>query len=124
MFKDAQAFSSFSVNDIAAAKDFYTQTLGLAISEPMGQLRLELAGGGTVLVYAKPDHVPATFTVLNFQVPNVAQAVAELTRRGVKFEHYPELKTDAQGIARDERGPFIAWFKDPAGNIISVLEVR
>ena len=124
MFNYTQAFSSFSVNDIAAAKAFYSQTLGLAISEPMGQLRLELAGGGTVLVYHKPDHTPAGFTVLNFQVADIAQTVADLTRRGVKFEHYPELQTDAQGIAHDERGPFIAWFKDLAGNILSVLEAR
>jgi predicted enzyme related to lactoylglutathione lyase len=124
MFKDTQAFSSFSVNDIAAAKASYAGTLGLAISEPMGQLRLALAGGGIVLIYAKPDHVPATFTVLNFQVADIDQAVADLNRRGVRFEHYPELKTDAQGIARDERGPFIAWFKDPAGNILSVLQAR
>ena len=122
MFKDSKAFSGFSVNDLAAAKAFYGGTLGLPVSEPMGQLRLELAGGGTVFVYAKPDHVPATFTILNFPVKDIDQAVAELTRRGVAFEHYPELKTDAKGIARDERGPAIAWFKDPAGNILSVLQ--
>jgi len=124
MFKATPAFSSFSVNDLATAKTFYAQTLGLTVSEPMGQLRLELAGGGTVLIYHKPDHTPAPFTVLNFQVPDVEQAVTELSRHGVKFEHYPELKTDERGIARDERGPFIAWFKDPAGNIISVLQAR
>jgi predicted enzyme related to lactoylglutathione lyase len=122
MFKDSKAFSGFSVNDIAAAKAFYGETLGLPVSEPMGRLRLALAGGGTVFVYAKPDHVPATFTVLNFPVKDIDQAVAELTRRGVAFEHYPQLGTDAQGILRDKRGPWIAWFKDPAGNILSVLQ--
>jgi predicted enzyme related to lactoylglutathione lyase len=122
MFKDSKAFSGFSVDDIAAAKAFYGETLGLAVSEPMGQLRLALAGGATVFVYAKPDHAPATFTVLNFPVADIDQAVAELTRRGITFERYPELGTDAQGIARAPVGPKIAWFKDPAGNILSVLQ--
>jgi predicted enzyme related to lactoylglutathione lyase len=90
----------------------------------MGQLSLELSGGGQVFVYAKPDHVPATFTVLNFQVDDIEQAVQALKTRGVKFEHYPDLQTDAQGIARAEGGPMIAWFKDPAGNILSVLQDR
>jgi len=122
MFKDSEAFSGFSVNDKAAAKAFYGDTLGLVLSEPMGDLRLELAGGGRVFVYAKPDHIPATFTVLNFPVKDIDAAVAELTRRGVAMEHYPKLGTDAQGILRDKRGPSIAWFKDPAGNILSVLQ--
>jgi predicted enzyme related to lactoylglutathione lyase len=122
MFKDSKAFSGFSVNDKAAAKAFYGETLGLVLSEPMGELRLELAGGGRVFVYAKPDHVPATFTVLNFPVKDIDAAVDELTRRGVVFEHYPKLGTNAQGILRDKRGPSIAWFKDPAGNILSVLQ--
>jgi len=124
MFKDAPAFSSFSVNDIAAAKAFYADTLGVTVSEQMGRLMLLLAGGGQVMIYARPDHAPAAFTVLNFHVADIGQAVAELTRRGVTFEHYPELKTDAQGIVHDKRGPYIAWFKDPAGNIVSVLEAR
>jgi predicted enzyme related to lactoylglutathione lyase len=122
MFKDTKAFSSFSVKDIAAAKAFYGEKLGLVVSEPMGQLSLALAGGGTVFVYAKPDHTPATFTILNFPVADIDQAVAELTRRGITFELYPELGTDAKGISRAEGGPFIAWFKDPAGNILSVLQ--
>ncbi len=124
MFKDTPAYSSFSVNDIAAAKAFYADTLGLALSEPMGQLRLKLGGGGAVFIYAKPDHVPATFTVLNFPVPAIGQAVADLNRRGITFERYPEMKPDAQGIVHDERGPFMAWFKDPAGNILSVQQTR
>ena len=124
MFKDSQAFSGFSVDDLAAAKAFYGDTLGLPVSETMDNLRLSLHGGGAVLIYPKPDHVPATFTVLNFPVPDVVQAVSALTQRGIQFEHYPQLGTDAQGIARDDHGPFIAWFKDPAGNILSVLQER
>jgi predicted enzyme related to lactoylglutathione lyase len=122
MFKDTPAFSSFSVDDIARAKVFYGDTLGLELAEPMGQLSLRLGGGGSVFVYAKPDHTPATFTVLNFRVADIEQAVGELTRRGVAFEHYPNMNTDAKGIARGEGGPSIAWFKDPAGNVLSVLQ--
>jgi predicted enzyme related to lactoylglutathione lyase len=107
------------------AKEFYGQTLGLEVSEneTMGLLELHLAGGNTVLIYPKPNHTPATFTILNFPVDNVEQAVDELNRLGVRFEHYDEedLKTDDKGIARGE-GPTIAWFRDPAGNILSVLE--
>jgi catechol 2,3-dioxygenase-like lactoylglutathione lyase family enzyme len=122
MFKDSPAFSGFSVDDLAAARAFYGETLGLPLSEPTGQLRLVLGGGGSVLVYDKPNHVPATFTVLNFPVTDIEQVVAELTRRGVVFEHYPGMEQDAQGIERSGRGPLIAWFKDPAGNILSVLQ--
>jgi len=125
MFKDSNAFSGFAVDDLQKAKAFYSQTLGLNVSEDetIGLLELHLAGGTTVLVYPKPNHTPATFTILNFPVDNVEQAVDELTRRGVRFEHYdePDLKTDEKGIARGE-GPVIAWFTDPAGNILSVLE--
>jgi catechol 2,3-dioxygenase-like lactoylglutathione lyase family enzyme len=123
MLKESKAFSGFSANDIAKAKDFYGQTLGLEVSEDHGLLTLHLAGGHKVLVYPKPNHVPATFTVLNFPVKNVDQAVDELKKRGVRFEIYnlPDLKTDEKGIMRG-KGPTIAWFKDPAGNILSVLE--
>ena len=123
MLKESKAFSGFSANDIAKAKDFYGQTLGLEVSEDHGLLTLHLAGGHKVLVYPKPNHVPATFTVLNFPVRNVDQAVDELKKRGVRFEIYnlPDLKTDEKGIMRG-KGPTIAWFKDPSGNILSVLE--
>ena len=123
MLKESKAFSGFSANDVPKAKDFYGQTLGLEVSEDHGLLTLHLAGGNKVLVYPKPNHVPATFTVLNFPVKNVDQAVDELKKRGVRFEIYnlPDLKTDEKGIMRG-KGPTIAWFKDPAGNILSVLE--
>src|SRR3972149_7854727 len=123
MFKDSKAFSGFSVDDLQKAQEFYSQTLGLEVSELNGLLELHLAGGTRVLVYPKPNHNPATFTILNFPVANVEQAVDELTSRGVRFEHYDEddLKTDEKGIARGE-GPPMAWFRDPAGNILSVLE--
>jgi predicted enzyme related to lactoylglutathione lyase len=125
MFKNSQAFSSFSVDDTAKAKEFYGKTLGLEVTEgpEEGVLSLHLAGGGNVLIYPKPNHAPATFTVLNFPVDGIEAAVAQLKERGVRFEHYdlPGLQTDAQGIARGS-GPVIAWFKDPAGNILSVLE--
>jgi len=123
MFKHTQAFSGFSVNDIQKAKEFYGDILGLEYSEPMGQLQLHIAGGGEIFVYGKPNHTPATFTILNFPVDNVEKAVDELTGKGVKFEIYTEgqLKTDEKGIMRGN-GPTIAWFKDPAGNFLSVLE--
>jgi predicted enzyme related to lactoylglutathione lyase len=123
MLKESKAFSGFSANDIPKAKEFYGQTLGLEVSEDHGPLTLHLAGGHKVLIYPKPNHVPATFTVLNFPVKNVDQAVDELKKRGVRFEIYnlPDLKTDEKGIMRG-KGPTIAWFKDPAGNILSVLE--
>ena len=126
MFKDTKAFSSFSTNDLAKAKEFYGQTLGLEVVEDqaMGLLGLHLATGGQVMIYPKDDHTPASFTVLNFPVDNIEQAVEELTKRGVRFETYDteEIKTDEKGIARGGGGPSIAWFKDPAGNILSVLE--
>jgi catechol 2,3-dioxygenase-like lactoylglutathione lyase family enzyme len=123
MFKDTKAFSGFSVDDVAKAKAFYGQTLGLEVSEEDGSLSLHIAGGNPIFVYPKGDqHSPATYTVLNFPVADVDKAVDELTKRGVQFEHYDyaDLKTDAKGIARGN-GPTIAWFKDPAGNILSVL---
>ena len=123
MLEKSTAFSGFSANDIQRAKEFYGRTLGLEVSESHGLLNLHLAGGTTVLIYPKPNHVPATFTVLNFPVDSVDKAVDELTKRGVRFQIYnePDLKTDERGIFRGG-GPVIAWFKDPAGNILSVLE--
>ena len=123
MFEDTQAFSGFSVNDIPRAKQFYGETLGLNVTEQNGMLMLHLAGGGAVLVYPKENHEPATFTILNFPVPDVEATVDRLTETGVPFEHYEGsgLQTDEKGIMRGE-GPTIAWFKDPAGNILSVLE--
>ena len=123
MLKDSRAFSGFSVKDIQKAKEFYGRILGLNVSESRGLLHLHLAGGTTVLVYPKPNHAPATFTILNFPVESVDAAVDELTKRGVRFEVYDEgrLKTDERGVFRGG-GPVIAWFKDPAGNILSVLE--
>ena len=125
MLKDSKAFSGFSVDDIPKAKEFYGQTLGLDVSEDqgMGILSLRLAGGNTVIIYPKPNHEPATFTILNFPVADVDEAVDALKKRGVRFEIYdePNLKTDEKGIMRGN-GPTIAWFKDPAGNILSVIE--
>jgi len=129
MLKTTSTFSSFSVTDIAKARKFYGETLGLTCGESMGQLVLEMQGGYRVFVYGKPGHTPASFTVLNFVVPDVDAAVDTLTKAGVAFEHYdePNLKTDPKGISRGDggkRGPTIAWFKDPAGNILSVVEGR
>ncbi len=122
MFKDTKAFSGFSVNDIPKAKAFYSQTLGLEVSEVNGLLTLQIAGGSHIIIYPKSNHVPATFTILNFPVDNIEQAVDELVKRGVRFEHYEgEIETDKKGIAWGN-GPNIAWFKDPAGNILSVLQ--
>jgi predicted enzyme related to lactoylglutathione lyase len=123
MLGDSKAFSGFAVGDIPKAKEFYGRTLGLKVSESNGLLTLHLAGGNNVLIYPKPNHTPAGFTVLNFQVNDVDQAVDELTKRGVRFEIYdlPDIKTDKKGIMRGN-GPTIAWFKDSAGNILSVLE--
>jgi catechol 2,3-dioxygenase-like lactoylglutathione lyase family enzyme len=125
MFRDTPAFSSFSVDDIDKAKAFYGETLGLEVSDgPMGILDLHLANGAHILVYPKDDHQPATFTILNFPVEDVEKAVDRLTEAGVRFEHYdvPGITQDEKGIARDPEGPAIAWFKDPAGNVLSVLE--
>jgi catechol 2,3-dioxygenase-like lactoylglutathione lyase family enzyme len=125
MLNANKAFSSFSVNDIQKAREFYGQTLGLELAGgPEGTVVVPLAGGAKALLYPKPNHQPATFTVLNFPVDSVEKAVEELSNRGVRFEIYnePNLKTDARGISRGN-GPTIAWFKDPAGNILSVLEV-
>jgi catechol 2,3-dioxygenase-like lactoylglutathione lyase family enzyme len=122
MFGDTKAFSGFSVNDIAAAKKFYGETLGLRVTEEHDQLMLHIAGGTDILVYPKEDHTPATFTILNFPVQDIEKAVDELVARGVRFERYPHLKADEKGIFR-EGGPLIAWFTDPAGNVLSVLQL-
>jgi predicted enzyme related to lactoylglutathione lyase len=124
MFKDTKAFSGFSVNDLAAAKAFYGQTLGLAVEDSPAGLMLRIAGGNGTLIYPKDDHTPATYTILNFPVDDIDQAVDALTSQGVTFERYENL-TDERGIARgiaSKQGPDIAWFKDPAGNILSVLQ--
>ena len=123
MLDNSKAFSGFSVNDIGKAKDFYGKTLGLKVSEQHGLLTLHLSSGTSVLIYPKDNHTPATFTVLNFPVKDVDKAVTDLAKRGVRFENYtdPGIKTDEKGIHRDG-GPTIAWFKDPAGNILSVLD--
>lgn len=124
MFKDTKAFSGFSVDDVRRAKEFYGRTLGLDVSESHDMLQLHIAGGTEILIYPKANHTPAMFTILNFPVDNVEQAVDELAKRGVRFEHYDgELQTDERGVFRGG-GPKIAWFKDPAGNILSVLEVE
>ena len=125
MLKDNRAFSSFSSDDIERTKDFYAGTLGVRVEEQMGGLALHLGGGCEVFVYPKDDHVPATHTVLNFLVDDIDAAVERLTGVGVRFERYEggELETDEKGIARAAGGgPSIAWFKDPAGNILSVLQ--
>ncbi|MGI5284991.1 VOC family protein [Nonomuraea polychroma] len=121
MFGTTKAFSGFSVNDITAAKKFYGETLGLRVSEEHGLLTLHITGGTDILVYPKDDHTPATFTILNFPVEDIDKAVDELVARGVRFERYPHLKADEKGIFREE-GPAIAWFTDPAGNVLSVLQ--
>ena len=126
MFKAKAAFSGFSVDDLAKAKEFYTETLGLTVDDEGVGVTLQLPGGAAVFAYPKKDHQPATFTILNFEVDNIDEAVDELTKRGVQFEHYEDgPKTDEKGIFRGRKqnmGPDIAWFKDPAGNILSVIE--
>ena len=121
MLSDSHAFSGFSSNDIPAAHRFYSETLGLEVSEEHGMLALHLAGGGRVLIYPKDDHRPAAYTCLNFPVDDIDAAVVGLTKRGVIFERYEGFEQDDRGIARGD-GPPIAWFTDPAGNILSVLE--
>jgi predicted enzyme related to lactoylglutathione lyase len=121
LLRDSHPFSGFSSNDIAKAKEFYGQTLGLEVSEENDLLTLHLAGGGRVLIYAKENHEPASYTVLNFPVADIDAAVDALSMAGVAFEHYEGFNQDERGIMRDQ-GPPIAWFKDPAGNILAVLE--
>ena len=123
MFKDTRAFSGFAVDDVPTAKRFYAETLGLEVTEEHGMLGLKLATGGEVLVYPKENHQPATFTVLNFPVEDIDAAVDALVERGVTFERYEDADLDERGISRDT-GPYIAWFTDPAGNTLSVLQER
>ncbi len=122
MLENSKAFSGFAVDDLERAEQFYGGTLGLRTSEENGLLTLHLAGGRDTLVYPKPDFAPATYTILNFPVDDIASTVDQLGERGVRFERYEGFKQDEKGIARDIGGPPIAWFKDPAGNILSVLE--
>jgi len=123
MFGNTKAFSGFAVDDLEAARKFYSETLGLDTSGQYGLLTLHLAGGRDTLVYPKPDHQPASYTILNFQVDDIDAAVDELTRRGVSLERYEGMGQDEKGINR-AGGPYIAWFKDPAGNILAVLQER
>jgi catechol 2,3-dioxygenase-like lactoylglutathione lyase family enzyme len=122
MFKDTKAFSGFAVDDLDEAKRFYGDVLELDVEEEHGLLNLHLAGGRDTLVYPKPDHAPATYTILNFPVADIGAAVDELSRRGVTFARYDGFDQDDNGIARTGDGPPIAWFTDPAGNILAVLE--
>ena len=124
MLTQSKAFSSFSVNDLQKAKAFYQEILGVkVVDNPMGLIELHIEGGNKILVYPKPNHTPATFTVLNFPVTNIEEAVDKLTRKGVLFEQYKgNIQTDEKGISRGNGGPDIAWFKDPAGNIFSLIE--
>ncbi len=128
MFTHTKAFTSFSVNDIDKAKQFYGEILGLRANQTaeagMPLLELQLEGGHRIILYHKPDHTPATYTVLNFPVDNIDKTADELIGRGVRFLQYEgDLKTDEKGIFRGE-GPLIAWFEDPAGNILSILEEK
>ena len=126
MFQPKTAFSGFSVNDLAKAKEFYTQTLGLKVVEEGVGLRLHLPGGGTAFAYPKDDHQPATFTLLDFVVDDIDEAVDELKSRGVSFDRYAGMSQDEKGIMRgisQNMGPDIAWFKDPAGNFLAVLQM-
>lgn len=123
MLTASHGFSGFSSNDIPAAKAFYADTLGLEVEEDNGMLTLVLAGGGRVLIYPKDDHVPASYTCLNFPVGDIDTVVDALSERGITMERYDGMAQDERGIARGEGGPPIAWFLDPAGNICSVLEI-
>ena len=120
---NSKAFSGFAVDDVQKAKQFYADTLGLATSEANGLLTLKLAGGRDTLVYPKPDHAPANYTILNFPVDDIEASVDELAARGVRFERYAGMEQDERSIHRGG-GPYIAWFKDPAGNVLSVLQER
>jgi catechol 2,3-dioxygenase-like lactoylglutathione lyase family enzyme len=124
MLENSKAYSGFAVDDIEKAKEFYGETLGLKTSILVEDdlLQIDLAGDRPTLIYKKPDFAPATYTILNFPVDDVEKTVDELTARGVEFERYDGFQQDEKGIARDGGGPTIAWFTDPAGNILSVLE--
>ena len=123
MFRDSKAFSGFSVDDLDRAREFYAETLGLEVDAEGPGLSLKIAGGIPVFIYPKRDHEPATFTILNFPAEDIEAAVDGLAERGVEFERYEgtELETDEKGIFRGG-GPLIAWFKDPAGNVLSVIQ--
>jgi catechol 2,3-dioxygenase-like lactoylglutathione lyase family enzyme len=121
MFENTKAFSGFSVDDVSKAKEFYGETLGLRVSEEYGMLTLHIAGERDILVYPKPDHTPASYTILNFPVDDIDEAVDELAERGVRFERYDDSAQDEKGIYHGG-GPLIAWFKDPAGNVLSVIQ--
>ncbi len=121
MFTNTKAFSGFAVDDVPKAKKFYTETLGLRVSEEYGMLSLHIAGEWDILVYPKPNHIPAAFTILNFPVDDIEKAVDELVERGVHFERYEDFEQDEKGIHRGG-GPLIAWFKDPAENVLSVIQ--
>ena len=121
MFENTKAMSGFSVDDIPKAKQFYGETLGVRTTEDHGLLTLHTAGDRDTLIYPKPNHTPASFTILNFQVDDIDKAVDQLNARGVRFERYDGFEQDEKGISRG-RGPNIAWFKDPAGNVLSVLQ--
>jgi len=123
MFANTKAFSGFAVDDVEKAQAFYGETLGLKTSAGDYLMTLHLAGGRDTLVYPKPDHTPATYTILNFPVEDIDAAVDELTARGVRTERYEDAGQDERGIMR-EGGPYIAWFRDPAGNVLSVLQER
>jgi catechol 2,3-dioxygenase-like lactoylglutathione lyase family enzyme len=120
IFGDARAYSGFAVDDMDKAREFYAGTLGLRTSEDHGLMWLHLAGGRDTLVYPQPDATPASYTILNFEVDDIDEAVDALVARGVQFERYEDVEQDGKGIARGD-GPDIAWFKDPAGNVLSVL---
>lgn len=127
MLKHSKAFSGFSVNDIPKAEKFYGGILGLVVKDnPMGLLELHIEEGNHIIIYPKPNHVPADFTILIFPVTNIDEAVDELIKQGITFEQYEApIKTDEKGICRSGgKGPNVAWFKDPAGNILSVLEEK
>jgi catechol 2,3-dioxygenase-like lactoylglutathione lyase family enzyme len=121
MIDTSKAFSGFSVDDVSAAREFYEKTLGMTVAEQNGMLQLTVAGGAQVLVYPKPNHEPASFTILNFPVPDVEAAVDELTSRGISFLRYEGFDQDDKGIFRGG-GPLIAWFTDPAANVLSVIQ--
>jgi catechol 2,3-dioxygenase-like lactoylglutathione lyase family enzyme len=125
MFGNTKAFSGFAVDDLGKAKQFYAETLGLEVTEENGMLTLHIAGDRPILVYPKPNHTPASFTILNFPVDDIGPAVDQLTARGVAFERYEgsPLATDEKGIFRGG-GPLIAWFTDPAGNVLAVIETE
>jgi catechol 2,3-dioxygenase-like lactoylglutathione lyase family enzyme len=123
MFAGTKAFSGFAVDDIQKAREFYGETLGLKTSEEHGLLTLHLAGDRPTLVYEKEDHTPADYTILNFPVDDIDEAVDALAAKDVQFERYDGFEQDERGVAKDA-GPFIAWFKDPAGNVLSVLQER